>query len=124
MCIWKQILYVEGCRERTGSSRSGKSRCKSRCIIDRPSRASGPNLVDIVVSTFPNLYLIGVGNVAICEIEAETLKTISDPVTMEEENDPTLVSQSNSIIGSIEPILSWKVVKALPNFYSDAVGRI
>jgi len=44
------------------------------------SIASDPSLIDIVVGTFPGLYLIGVGDVTICEIKAETLKTMSDPV--------------------------------------------
>ena len=44
------------------------------------STASDPSLIDVIVGTFPDLYLIGVGKVAVCEIEAETLKTMSDPV--------------------------------------------
>ena len=44
------------------------------------STASDPSLIDVIVGTFPDLYLIGVGKVAVCEIEAETLKTMSDPM--------------------------------------------
>jgi len=87
------------------------------------STASDPSLIDVIVGTFPGLYLIGVGNVAICEIETETLKTISDHVKGKQMHCRTLVGQSDSFIVSVKPILSWKVIETLPNLHSNAICR-
>jgi len=37
-----------------------------------------PDLIEVIDDTLPSLYRIGVGKVAVWEIETETLKTMSD----------------------------------------------
>ena len=69
-----------GCRDSSSRGDNSGRRESSGSYVDRPSGASGPNLIDVIIGTFPDLYLIGVGKVAVCEIEAETLKTMSNPV--------------------------------------------
>ena len=36
----------------------------------------------------------------------------------------TLIVQSDSVIVSVKPILSWKVIKTLPDFHSNAIYRV
>lgn len=54
----------------------------------------------------PNLNLVRIGEVAVREIEAETL-----------------VGQGNPVVVGVEPVLSREVVEALPDLHSNTVSR-
>ena len=78
------------------------------CIVrGRRCLLLGPHLVVIVVGALPSLDLVAVRQIAIRKVKALTL-------TLE----------GNAVVTSVEPLLSRETGEALPNFHTNAVGRI
>lgn len=53
------------------------------------------------------MHLVSIGGAAVGEVKAETL-----------------IGQGNPVVGSVEPILSRKVVEAVPDLHPNAISRI